>query len=112
MCVSFGFRPRRSQHDAIKANYNILKDDKRPYVVEIDLANFFNTVPHKRLMKLLRLRINDPRLLGLIARFLTGNLLTVSGETKQSEVAKEVQILGLEESMVPPQKMNTEDLEY
>lgn len=33
-------------------------------------------------------------------------------KSKQSEVAKEVQSLGLEESMVPPQKMNTEDLEY
>jgi RNA-directed DNA polymerase len=36
---SFGFRPKRSADDAIKANFNILKDDKRPHVVEIeDLA--------------------------------------------------------------------------
>ncbi|NBQ85523.1 MAG: hypothetical protein EBU03_05320, partial [Methylophilaceae bacterium] len=34
---SFGFRPRKKADDAIKANYNILKDDKRPFVVEIDL---------------------------------------------------------------------------
>lgn len=33
-------------------------------------------------------------------------------KSKQSEVAKEVQSLGLEESMVPPQKLNTEELEY
>jgi group II intron reverse transcriptase/maturase len=83
---SFGFRPRRSQHDAIKASHNILKDDKRPFVVEIDLANFFNTVPHRKLMKILRRRISDGRLLGLIARFLKVDILDQAGITKQSEV--------------------------
>lgn len=83
---SFGFRPKRSQHDAIKASHNILKDDKRPYVVEIDLANFFNTVPHRKLMKILRKRINDDRLLGLIARFLKVDILDQEGTTRQSEV--------------------------
>lgn len=83
---SFGFRPRRSQHDAIKASHNILKDDKRPFVVEIDLANFFNTVPHRKLMKILRKRINDDRLLGLIARFLKVDILDQEGTTRPSEV--------------------------
>ena len=83
---SFGFRPRKSPDDAIKANYNILKDNKRPFVVEIDLANFFNTVPHKKLMKILRNRINDSKLLGLIARFLKVDILNQQGETKVTEV--------------------------
>lgn len=83
---SFGFRPRKSPDDAIKANYNILKDNKRPFVVEIDLANFFNTVPHRKLMKILRRRINDQKLLGLIARFLSVDILNQQGETKQTEV--------------------------
>lgn len=83
---SFGFRPRRSPDDAIKANFNILKDDKRPFVVEIDLANFFNTVPHRKLMKLLRKRINDRKLLGLIARFLKVDILNQEGKTNKTEV--------------------------
>jgi group II intron reverse transcriptase/maturase len=83
---SFGFRPRKSPDDAIKANYNILKDNKRPFVVEIDLANFFNTVPHRKLMKILRERINDRKLLGLIARFLKVDILDQKGETKETEV--------------------------
>jgi RNA-directed DNA polymerase len=83
---SFGFRPRRSPDDAIKANFNILKDNKRPFVVEIDLANFFNTVSHKKLMKLLRQRINDPRFLGLIARFLKVEILQAEGLAIRSEV--------------------------
>lgn len=83
---SFGFRPRRSPDDAIKANFNILKDDKRPFVVEIDLANFFNTVPHRKLMKMLRKRINDRKLLGLIARFLKVEILNQEGKTNPTEV--------------------------
>lgn len=83
---SFGFRPKRSPDDAIKANFNILKDDKRPFVVEIDLANFFNTVPHRKLMKLLRRRINDRKLLGLIARFLKVDILNQKGETNPTDV--------------------------
>ena len=83
---SFGFRPRKSPDDAIKANYNILKDNKRPFVVEIDLANFFNTVPHRKLMKLLRKRINDRKLLGLIARFLHVDILSEQGTLTTTEV--------------------------
>ena len=83
---SFGFRPKRSADDAITANFNILKDNKRPFVVEIDLANFFNTVPHKKLMKLLRERINDPKFLGLIARFLKVDVLKPSGQVSASEI--------------------------
>ena len=67
---SFGFRPRRSPHDAIKAAFHILKDDQRPFVVEIDMENFFNTVSHKKLMKVVQGRIKDRRMSGLIARFL------------------------------------------
>lgn len=83
---SFGFRPKKSPDDAIKANFNILKDDKRPFVVEIDLANFFNTVPHRKLMKLLRKRISDRKLLGLVARFLKVDILNQKGETNPTEV--------------------------
>jgi RNA-directed DNA polymerase len=83
---SFGFRPGKSPDDAIKANFNILKDDKRPFVVEIDLANFFNTVSHEKLMKILRMRINDRKLLGLIARFLKVDILNQEGLTNATEV--------------------------
>jgi len=83
---SFGFRPRRSADDAIKANYNILKDDKRPFVVEIDLANFFNSVPHRKLMKQVGKRISDRKLLGLIARFLKVDVLNSQGTLNETDV--------------------------
>lgn len=83
--TSFGFRPRRSAHDAIQASYCCLKDGKRPFVVEIDLANFFDTVRHRKLMKLLKGRISDPRILGLIARFLKAGVLNQNGNLTISD---------------------------
>lgn len=76
---SFGFRPNRRADDAIKANYNILKDNKRPFVVEIDLKNFFNTVPHGKLMEILSYRISDRKLLGLIRRFVKADIIQENG---------------------------------
>lgn len=82
---SFGFRPRKSAHDAVKAAYCSLKDDKRPHVVEIDLARFFDTVSHRKLMRLMKRRITDPRMHGLIARFLKAGVLDQDGNLKTSD---------------------------
>ena len=77
---SFGFRPNKSAHEALKAVYLSLKGNKRPYVVEIDFANFFNTIPHRGMMKALSVRISDRRFKGIIGRFLKGGILEQSGE--------------------------------
>lgn len=82
---SFGFRPKKSAQDALKATYLTLKDNKRPHVVEIDLKCFFDTVPHRRLMKLLRIRITDRRFRGLIARFLQSEILEQTGDFTSSD---------------------------
>jgi group II intron reverse transcriptase/maturase len=83
---SYGFRPRRSVLDAIKVFFCSLKDNKRPYVVEIDYASFFNTVPHKRLLKMIRKRISDRRMISLIARLLQVGIMEKTGDIKQNEV--------------------------
>jgi RNA-directed DNA polymerase len=74
---SFGFRPNKSAHGAIEASYMILKDAKRPWVVEIDFANFFNTVPHRELMKIISERMKDKRLSGLVGRFLKAEIISL-----------------------------------
>jgi len=76
---SFGFRPHKSAHNAMRACYYSLKDNKRPFVVEIDFSNFFNTIPHKKLMKIVQKRITDYRLNGLIRRFLKSSTLKSDG---------------------------------
>lgn len=83
---SFGFRPNKSTHGALKAAYMSLKDNRRPCVVEIDFASFFNTIPHRGIMKSLGKRITDNRFKGLIGRFLKGGILEHSGETASPTV--------------------------
>jgi len=76
---SFGFRPKKSADNAIKATFYSLKDNKRRFVVEIDLANFFNSILHKKLMKTISMRITDRRFKGLIGKFLKVGILEQSG---------------------------------
>ena len=71
---SYGFRPGRSAHDALKQAGEYVAQGKR-HVVDIDLAKFFDEVNHSRLLWLLSRRIGDSRLLKLIHRYLKSGLL-------------------------------------
>lgn len=83
---SFGFRSDKSAHQAIKAVYQSLKDNKRPHVVEIDFARFFNTIPHRQMMKILGRRIADRRFKGLIGRLMKAAIQTTDGTLIPTEV--------------------------
>lgn len=71
---SFGFRPERSQHDAMRQYREYVKAGGK-YVVDIDLAKFFDRVNHDRLMARLATRIEDKRVLKLIRGFLTSGIM-------------------------------------
>lgn len=83
---SFGYRPNRSCHGAIRRTYGSIGNNERPHIVEIDFKSFFNTIPHKRLMKIISKRITDRKLKGLIGRFLEGETLTSDGSILPSEI--------------------------
>ena len=83
---SFGYRRGKSQHDAIEAAYYSLEKGTRANVVEIDFSNFFNTIPHKKLVRILEKRIADKRFIGLIYRLLTGEILKSTGKIVPGEV--------------------------
>ncbi len=83
---SFGFRSNKSAHQAINAIYKTLKDNKRPNVVEIDFARFFNTIPHRKMMKVLDRCIVDRRFKGLIGRLMKATIQTADGTTIPTEV--------------------------
>jgi len=83
---SFGYRPNKSADGAIKACYNSLVKNKRQHVVEIDFSNFFNKIPHRKLMKILGKKISDNKFKGLIGRFLVGDLISHDGEQIPSEI--------------------------
>lgn len=71
---SYGFRPGRSQHMAIRKAQSHIKDGCR-WVVDLDLEKFFDQVNHDRLMNHLGSRIRDKRVLKLIGRFLRSGVM-------------------------------------
>ena len=71
---SYGFRPGRSAHQAVKAMQQHINDGHR-WVVDLDLAQFFDRVNHDVLMSLLACRIADRRILTLIRRYLQAGML-------------------------------------
>ena len=70
---SYGFRPQRSVHHAIRTVKFQLTDSthtKGRWVIEGDLASYFDTVHHRLLMRCVRKRIRDKRFLSLLWRFI------------------------------------------
>lgn len=72
---SFGFRPKRGGHDALKVLDKIIIKPKINYVVDVDIRGFFDHVDHEWMMKFLRHRIGDPNLLRVISRFLKAGIM-------------------------------------
>jgi group II intron reverse transcriptase/maturase len=71
---SFGFRPRRSAHDALQ----VLLDETwrgRRWIAESDIANCFEAIPHSGLMSAVRERICDGRLLWLLREMLRAGVM-------------------------------------
>ena len=71
---SYGFRPGKSAHDAIKQAQAYINEGYTT-VVDIDLENFFDRVNHDKLMYLLSRRIQDKQLLRLIRRYLESGVM-------------------------------------
>ncbi|MEJ2709142.1 MAG: group II intron reverse transcriptase/maturase [Anaerolineales bacterium] len=71
---SYGFRPGRSAHDALKAGAKYVAEG-RVIVVDMDLEKFFDRVNHDVLMSRLARRIGDKRLLRIIRRFLEAGMM-------------------------------------
>lgn len=71
---SYGFRPRRSAHDALKrCQTNITEGYK--YVVDMDLEKYFDTVNQSKLIQILSETIKDGRVISLIHRFLRAGVM-------------------------------------
>ena len=77
---SHGFRPMRSAHDAIREMAKEgLGKGRKCHVVDCDLAKFFDTVDHQKLMGRLRQRTTDPDLLALILKYLKAGAISRKG---------------------------------
>lgn len=72
--ASYGFRPGRSCHDALRRVDELLKSG-HCQVVDIDIKGYFDAIPHERLMEEVRKHIADGRVLGLIEAFLKAGVM-------------------------------------
>jgi len=70
---SFGFRPERSAHQAIRRSQEYLKQGYL-WVVDMDLEKFFDRVNHDKVMSEVRKRITDKRVINLIFRYLRAGI--------------------------------------
>lgn len=72
---SYGFRPNRNCHQAIKEVIEDIQYRKTNYVVEADIKSFFDTLNHDWLIKFLENDIADRKFIGIINRFLKAGIM-------------------------------------
>ncbi|WP_195668233.1 group II intron reverse transcriptase/maturase [Bacteroides intestinalis] len=72
--LSYGFRPKRGCHDALRRAQKIVDEGYR-YVVDLDLERFFDTVSHSKLIEILSRTIKDGRVVSLIHKYLRSGVM-------------------------------------
>ena len=72
---SYGYRPGRSQHSCLDKLGRTIQQKRVSHVVESDIRGFFDEVSHKWMLKFLKHRIGDPRILRLTSRMLKGGIM-------------------------------------
>ncbi len=88
---SYGFRPGRGCKDALREVDGLIKEGYT-HVVDVDLANYFDSIPQEQLMKQIEDRISDGRVLELIRHYLEQDVIkglerwTPTGGTPQGAV--------------------------
>lgn len=82
---SYGFRPGRSQHNALDALYMAITTKRVNWVLDADVKSFFDTLDHTWLLKFLQHRIGDPRLLRLVRKWLRAGV-SEEGEWSRTTV--------------------------
>ena len=71
---SYGFRPHRGCKDALRRVDTLLKQDHN-WVVDADLKNYFDTIPHAALRERVKAKVSDSRVLSLLEAFLRQGVL-------------------------------------
>ena len=71
---SYGFRPKRSAHDALKQCQQYISDGYT-YTVDMDLEKYFDTVSHSKLIEVLSKTIKDGRVISLIHKYMNADVI-------------------------------------
>jgi len=72
---SYGYRPKRSPHQAIKGLSKILRETNGGWVLEVDVKSFFDTISHQHLREILDLRVKDGVIRRMIDKWLSAGIL-------------------------------------
>ena len=72
---SYGFRPKRNQHKCLDKLGRTIQQKRVNHVVEADIKSYFDKVNHEWMIKFLKHRIGDPRIIRLISRMLKGGIM-------------------------------------
>ena len=72
---SYGFRPRRGQHDALDALVVGITDQKVNFILDADVRSFFDEVSQSWLIRFVEHRVGDPRIIRLIQKWLKAGVL-------------------------------------
>jgi RNA-directed DNA polymerase len=67
---SFGFRPGRSAHDALRALNRMVQSERITVILEADIQAFFDSIPRDQLLEMLQIRVADPSFLRLVSKCL------------------------------------------
>ena len=82
---SYGFRPKRRQHDAVSAiTYAMMTGHTQ--VIDADLSKYFDTIPHTKLLKTVAERISDKSVLHLIKIWLKAPIIEEDKDGKRKTV--------------------------
>ena len=97
---SFGFRPKRNAHQALKELNELVMFKPVNHVIDADIRGFFDNVSHEHLLDFLKVRIKDRSLLDLIGKFLkagyvdNGLLVETAEGTPQGSMKRGFLFLG------------------
>lgn len=81
---SYGFRPKRNAHQAVRAAQRLL-DEGKTWIVELDLEKFFDRVNHDKLMSLISRRVPNRATLRLIRQFLESDIMEGGVQSQRLE---------------------------
>jgi group II intron reverse transcriptase/maturase len=82
---SYGFRPGRSPHQALKALRDCIVTKKVRHIFETDIRGYFNHVNHEWLMRMLKLRISDPVIISMVGKWLRAGVMINGVVTRNEE---------------------------
>lgn len=72
---SYGFRKNRGAHNALKALRDACYQEKASVIIDADISKFFDNMPHDRIREILRLRVNDGKIICLIGKWLKAGVV-------------------------------------